>query len=149
MIGSSFKFESTTNNVKKAADEAGFRNVGHAAASIRKTAIASILNSPAGSPGRDSSTGRFTKAATIPSQPGKPPFTRKGSLRRAIRFDANKLTGTAVIGPQFSLFGTAGHAHEFGGRFKENTYPERPFMGPALLGNITRFGNSFAGSIGG
>jgi len=64
------------------------------------------------------------------SSSGQPPRTRKGKLRRAIFYNVE--TGGVVVGPGYSRFGTAGEAHEFGGRYKKQTYPRRPFMGPAL-----------------
>lgn len=64
------------------------------------------------------------------STAGEPPRTRKGKLRRAIFYNVE--SGGVVIGPGYSKFGTAGEAHEFGGHYKKQTYPKRPFMGPAL-----------------
>jgi len=37
-----------------------------------------------------------------------------------------------LVGPAHSLIGASGSAHEFGGRYKDENYPERPFMFPAL-----------------
>jgi len=72
----------------------------------------------------------------------------KGQLPRAIVYDNDKESDTAVIGPRESVVGTSGEAHEFGGDYKGQDFPERPFMGPALDKNIDRFASSFAGSIG-
>jgi hypothetical protein len=49
------------------------------------------------------------------SQPGQPPHTRKGLLKRAIRFAVEKEKGTVVVGPVASEFGDIGRLHEFGG----------------------------------
>ena len=47
-----------------------------------------------------------------------------------------------------SVVGQAGAAHEFGGKFYSNDYPERPFMQPALERALPRFAGEWAGSIG-
>lgn len=139
MIGAIVDYVDQTERVAKAARKATYRNVFHAAASIRKTAVESI------EPGDG------------PSAPGTPPHThtqkvtkkgkvRKGQLPRAIVFKAEK--EEAVIGPRFSVVGEAGSAHEFGGEYKGEDFPERSFMGPSLDENEERFAGSFAGSIG-
>lgn len=117
-----------TAAVLNATDEAAFRNFGHAAARIRKDAAASIQTSD------------------DPSQPGKPPHTQRGQLRRALRFAADKQG--AVIGPRASFVGTSGEAHELGGSYRGEQYPERPYMQPALEQNLDRFAQDWAGSIG-
>jgi len=66
------------------------------------------------------------------SRPGEPPNTRRGLLRRAIRYQVADDRQSVVIGPTYSMVGRAGEAHEHGGRYKGQTYPERPLMGPAL-----------------
>jgi hypothetical protein len=53
-----------------------------------------------------------------------------------------------VIGPRESVVGDVGRAHEFGGEFRGEDYPERPFMTPALDETEEAFGSSFAGSLG-
>lgn len=139
MIGTAFQFTDQSKRVTNAADAASFRNLGHAAAAIRKDAVESIV------------------AADGPSAPGTPPHThtggvtkkgkvRKGNLQRAIVFDADK--ESAVIGPRFSVVGLAGRAHELGEEFHGDLYPERAYMGPALDRNKDRFASSWAGSIG-
>ena len=142
MIGLKFQLESdNTQRVKDATDKAAFKSVGHAASSIRKTAIESI------------------EQAEGPSAPGTPPHThtggvtkkgkvRRGNLQRAIVFDSDKAKQEAVIGPRFSVVGESGAAHELGGEFHGDDYPERPFMGPALETNAPRLPGEFAGSIG-
>lgn len=131
MFGMSVKLEDLTRNVVKATDRAAFRNFSHAAARISKDVKASI------------------EKDDDPSEPGEPPHTRgRGghNLRGAIRFDATK--EDAVIGPLASYVGQAGAAHEFGGEFRGQTFPARPFMEPALLANLDRFANEWEGSIG-
>lgn len=49
------------------------------------------------------------------SEPGKPPHSRKGLLKRAIRWSADTVKAEAVIGPTISAVGKIGHTHEFGG----------------------------------
>ncbi len=130
MFGLTVQVDDQTKRVADAADTTTFRNLGHAAASIRKTAMAEITN------------------AEGPSEPGTPPHSRRGQLRRAIKFDVDKASETAVIGPEASIVGEAGAAHEFGGEFRGQDYPERPFMEPALEANVDRFASEWAGSIG-
>ena len=127
MFGMSVKTEDTTHNVKEAADTATFRNFGHAAASIRKDAQSTIERSAG------------------PSPAGTPPHTRRGLIKNAITFFADK--EGAVIGPRFSRAGTAGEAHEFGGEYKGGNFPARSFMEPALERQAPRFASSFGGSI--
>lgn len=111
------------------AASATFRNLGHAAASIRKTAVASIVRRKG------------------PSSAGKPPHTRRGHLRRAIRFDVTKSKQSAVIGPMASVVGESASAHEFGRVYKGTKFPERPFMGPSMISNLDRMAADWAGSI--
>lgn len=139
MIGFGFQFVSETNRVEQAAEKTSFRNLGHAAAAIRKDAVESIQQAPG------------------PSAPGEPPHThtggitkqgkvRKGNLQRAIAYDADQ--NSAVIGPRESVVGQAGRAHELGEEFHGDDYPERPYMGPALEHNEVRFASDWAGSLG-
>lgn len=130
MFGLTFKSEDQTKRVEDAAEKAAFRNLGHAAATIRKTASESI------------------QVAEGPSEPGTPPHTRRRQLKRAIKFDVGKSSETAVIGPEVSVVGEAGAVHEFGGEFRSQDYPARPFMEPALDNNLDRFASEWTGSIG-
>lgn len=120
--------ESLFTDVAKAANEAAFRNLGHAAASIRKDAASTIERS------QDASA------------PGEPPHTRRGQLNRAFRFDVSP--DSAIVGPLFSVVGVSAAAHEFGEEYRGEDYPERPFMGPALERSTPRFLESWRGSIG-
>lgn len=131
MIGAAIKVETQFNRVAKAVDKAAYRNMGHAAASISKDAKASL------------------EKAEGPSLPGTPPHTHKGTyLRRAIRYAYDRNKQEAVIGPAYSIVGTAGQPHEFGEEFKGQDFPERSFMFPALERNIDRFASDWAGSAG-
>jgi ApbE superfamily uncharacterized protein (UPF0280 family) len=128
MFTTKVTIQDRTKRVKAAADKAAFRNYAHAAASIRKDAAASIVKSP------------------DPSEPGEPPHTRKRLLPRAMRFAVDK--EGAVIGPRASIAGQAGSVHELGGSYKGQTFPERPYMKPALDRAIPRFAGSWQGAIG-
>lgn len=141
MIGIDVKIEDNTQRVADAAERATFRNLGHAAATLRNEAIESIV------------------PAEGPSEPGTPPHThtasvtkagrvRRGELPRAIVFDVDRAAQSALIGPRYSVVGESGAAHELGGEFKGEEYPERSFMGPALDNIEDRFAQSFQGSIG-
>ena len=81
------------------------------------------------------------------SQPGTPPHTRRGMLRKAIRYRIDYTVPFAVIGPVGSGVGPIGELHEFGGRRGKATFPARPFMGPALIRETPRFTGEFVGSI--
>jgi len=122
--------ESFVDEIEIAEERARARNFGHAAAIIRKDAIASIVPDPLGKP----------------SPKGRPVATRRGLVRRAIVYAADKYG--AVIGPTANLVGTSMSAHEFGGEYKGGNYPARPTMGPALSRNTDRFAGSWRGSIG-
>lgn len=129
MFGIQAVIQDMTDRVVKAAKKAGFRNFGHAAASISKDMKASLVN------------------AEGPSAPGTPPHTHRGShLRRAVRYAAT--AEEAVIGPMASIVGESGGAHERGERYKGTDYPQRAFAGPALERGADRFAGSWAGSIG-
>lgn len=84
----------------------------------------------------------------VASRPGKPPHSRRGAMRNAIRYEVAEDKYSAVIGPIPSIVGTSGQAHEFGGRYMGNTYPERPFMGPAMEEAIPQIGPKFRGTVG-
>lgn len=129
MFGIKATFIDETRKVKDAADRGVFRNEGHAAASIRKDAVASIVRSPE------------------PSAPGEPVHTRRGLARRAILYAVDRARRLAVVGFVASRVGTALSAHEHGMTYKGADYPARPTMGPALDRNLDRFAAGFAGSI--
>lgn len=109
--------------------QANFKNLAHAGASIRLVARRSIRKRKKASP------------------EGSPPNTRKGQLRRAIAYRVEKQRGAVVIGPDASIVGTAGKAHEFGGRYRRETFPKRPFMGPALAKVKSRLPRMWANSV--
>lgn len=119
--------------VATAMEKANYRNLGHAAASLRKRAIGSI------------------KQAEGPSPRGTPPHTRRRSLPRAIVYKVDD--HGAIIGPRHSRFSDAAQYHEFGGIRRGKDYiatdlPPRPFMGPALEDASGRFAAEWSNSIG-
>lgn len=133
-----------THKVIEAANKAAYENFRHAAASIRLEARESIKTA---TPATRKHKGRKGKGrrASKGSAPGTPPLTRRRLLPNAIVFNADKFG--AIIGPRFARAGTVGMAHEFGGKYKTNKYPARPFMGPALEANVSRFAASWRNSI--
>jgi hypothetical protein len=126
MIG--FTFTDETKTVKAAVDRAAYRNLGHAVASIRKTARGLIVKSPG------------------PAAPGQPIHTRRRLIPNAILYASTK--HSAVIGPAYSKAGPAGQPHEHGGTFRGQRYEARPFMGPAMKQNNDRFARSWSASVG-
>jgi len=148
-----------SQRVVAAAERAGFKNLGHAIATVRKVAQASIKPRPKVASTKTKKTkrdkrGRFLKGSgkknkrrmQIASPPGTPPFTGRGLIRRAIRFWHDK--ESAIAGTLYSMIGTAGKPHEDGGPYKGQHYDQRAFMGPALNSESDRFALSFTGSIG-
>ena len=128
-----WKYIDKSRKLKTATEKAAFRNIGHAAASIRKDAISSI------------------KRRVGPSQPGQPPHTRKtkrgnARFKQAILYQADD--HSAIIGFRHSVVGESAAIHEFGETIKGVSFPERPTMGPALERGAPRFGNSWRSSIG-
>lgn len=133
----------------KAAD-ATYRNLGHAAASLRKEAVGSVkVSRQIIGYRRFKTKSGASKTIKIykPSPKGTPVFTRRGLMKRAIRFDVSKNRKSAVIGPQKSVLGIAGSVHEFGKHHLGTNYPERPTMTPALIKSTDRMAADWAGSI--
>lgn len=130
MFGFNIKVLPTFERVHEAADRAIYRNIRHAAFSIRKYIRGSI------------------KKSVNPSSPGQPVATRgkRGNVKNSIFVAAED--DNAIIGPRYSFVGDAMEAHEFGKQRGENRYPARPTSGPALDANEDRFAGSFRGSIG-
>jgi hypothetical protein len=83
-----------------------------------------------------------------PSTPGTPPHTRRGMLRKGIRYQVNYRVPDAVIGPVGSVLADIGELHEFGGERYGSEYPPRPYMQPALDRDLDNFAGDFTGSIG-
>jgi hypothetical protein len=130
MIGMKVKIVFDKQKIINAARKAAFRSLGHAAAAIRLTADRSI------------------REGKKPSPPGKPPRTRgKRRLKNAIRYAVDEKAQIAIIGPDATIAGTVGAAHEFGGSFRDEVYPKRPFMGPALERNEAKLPDFWRDSI--
>ncbi len=123
------RFKDETKRVLKRARESSFKSLGHAGAAIRMTARRSI------------------KRGGGKSQEGTPPHTRKGRLKNAIMYAVERERQTVVVGPDVGMAGTAGKAHEFGGRYRKENYPKRPFMGPALEKLKNRLPKEWANSV--
>ena len=129
MIGATTTASMDTTAIERAAEKAAYRNIGHALASIRKAAIASIVKSKK------------------PSAVGTPIHTRAGFARRSIGYTRKDNWG-GYAGFDYRKIGTAMSVHEHGGRRKKQTYQKRPTMLPALLSNLDRFAASWKYSIG-
>jgi hypothetical protein len=65
------------------------------------------------------------------SEPGKPPFTHTGLLRKAILFAFDPLAESVVVGPSERIIADIGAVHEHGLRHGRGQYPKRPYMVPA------------------
>lgn len=129
MIGATVRTEEHFDRVEKATEKAAFKNLGHAAATIRQDAIASIETSPE------------------PSRPGEPPHTRHGRAKKAVQFAAD--AESAEVGFAASVIGTGMEPHEHGeGRERTPQYPERPTIGPAMERNLDQLAEDWEGSIG-
>ncbi|GIW56321.1 MAG: hypothetical protein KatS3mg082_2725 [Nitrospiraceae bacterium] len=129
MIGFNVRTQIDSRQVLAKVRRANIANLGHAGAAIRLTARRSI------------------RKRQQPSTPGQPPHTREGLLRQAILFSVERPQQRVVIGPSAALVGTSGKAHEFGGRYRRENYPRRPFMAPALAKLRPRLPRFWADSI--
>jgi phage gpG-like protein len=129
MIGLKANWNFRPERIRNAAKKASFKNLGHAAAAVRLTAKRSI---------------RRNKK---PSSAGTPPHTRKGQLKRSLRYVVEKDKERALIGPTYTMVGRSAMAHEFGGKFRKQRYPKRPFMQPALESNKRKISKIWANSI--
>jgi phage gpG-like protein len=138
-IGVEAKIFERMRAVNSAAKKGAFRSLSHAAASIRKAAIESMIFAP--------------KA----SRPGTPPHAHQGKLRRSIRYSVDETNVT--VGPSYSAIRRGGRPpwlgsmHERGGTFRgkkkgtKRYIPARPFMAPALAAASKRFKASWKSSI--
>jgi hypothetical protein len=129
MITMKCRTEFYSQKIRDAARKASFKNLRHAGAAIRLTARRSI---------------RRNKKA---SREGTPPHTRKGQLKRALRYVLEKEKDRVLIGPAYTVVGRSGMAHEFGGKYKKERYEKRRFMGPALEKNKSRIPRMWAESV--
>lgn len=129
MTKAKVKFD--TKKLKRAAKAGSIKSLGHAGASIRLVARRSIKKSKAS------------------STAGSPPNTRKGRIKNAIKYAVSADKQNVVIGPDVEVAGTSAKAHEFGGRYRNEQYDKRPFMGPALEKTKQRLPAMWAGSVKG
>ncbi len=155
MFGIQVKLTATPDRLKKATDEGTYKTLRHAAFSIRKSAIASMV---------------FRGG---PSSPGTPPHAHTGRLRRSILVSQDE-KGEVVVGPSYRRVKVGGRPPwlaqmlEHGGTFQVKqkrkgrgrpkkgtppqairsiTFPARPFMQPALQKNLARFHREWRGAI--
>lgn len=129
MLGARVKTKFDGKKIIKKAKSSSIKSLGHAGAAIRLTARRSI------------------KRSAVESQPGEPPHTRKGQLKRAIVFSVETNKQSVVIGPDASVVGSSGSAHEHGGHYRRERFPKRPFMGPALEKLKTRLPQRWKNSV--
>jgi len=135
--------------VRRAVDRAKRRALSRAGAFIRQRARTSI---------------RKRKGA---SQPGQPPRSHEGSLRRLILFGFDRASDSVVVGPvRLNKPGEAPSTLEFGGRAtvarrrtrkdgkrvtqsKRVRIAARPYMGPALRKELPNIPKAWANSVRG
>lgn len=129
MIGMNAKTRSQMHKVARKAKRASIESLSHAGGAIRLAAVRSI---------------RKRKG---PAPAGQPPHTHTRRLPRAIKYAVEKRRQAVVIGPDVESLGTAGKAHEHGGRYRGQRYAKRPFMGPALEKTKDRLPKLWAGSV--
>lgn len=149
MISSAVQTSINTKPVQQSMERKTFRSVAHAAATIRKEAIASVEYSrEVRSYLWKTRKGKRKRVPYYePSQPGKPVRGHKspGYFRQAIAFGVER--DNASIGPQASRVGQGMRIHEHGGVRNGIQYPQRSVMQPALLKNLDRFARSFGSDI--
>lgn len=97
MVAKLVRIKDHTARVARAAERASIRSLDKAGAYIRGIAIKSI------------------KVSKKSAEPGKPPRSRKGRLKKAIIFAVDKERQNVIIGPSAHAIGGIGHTHEFGG----------------------------------
>jgi hypothetical protein len=95
------------------------------------------------------------------SQPGQPPFAKKGLLKKLLFFAYDPTTRSVVIGPASINGSPVPKTHEFGGFLKVRKkvngkrlsrsvrFRARPFMAPALKAELTNMAAQFKGTFGG
>lgn len=130
MVGLRAVAEFKKKKLEEAAAKGTFNSLFHAASSIRKKAASVIERGP------------------DPSPAGFPPHTRRGMLKRAIRFAPTDDKKSFVIGPGFGVIAKVGAVQEFGGVYKGTEFEERPYMRPAFDEAVPRLAGFFRGSIG-
>lgn len=66
-------------------------------------------------------------------------------MRQAVAYDVSD--DDAIVGFKASFVGDVGHADEFGGEFRDQRYPKRPSLLPALERNEDEFVANFGGAL--
>lgn len=154
MFGAKISMTPMPKAVQRATDKGAYKTLRHAAASVRKSAIESMIERKG------------------PSPPGTPPHRHTGRLARSILY-AQDEEGW-FVGPSYSKVKIGGRPPwlaqmlEHGGTFTRRkkrtsrgrpkkgeqpqpmqtvTYPARPFMQPTLQRNLARFHRDWKGAI--
>lgn len=123
MIGLRSRVKLNDRRLARKVDQASFRSLGHAAGAIRLTASRSIRRRKSGKP----------------SSPGTPPHTRTGNLKRAIRYEIDKMAGVVVgadIGPVNLKGGRLWDLHEHGGVSRRRRLLKEHAFSPGEYGPI-------------
>jgi len=143
-VGLAFRVKvANAKALRRAIQQGSFKSLSHAAAAIRLTAKRSIR-------GRSRKRADGTQARRVnysASPPGYPPRSPTGLLRHSLRFEVDKVRGTAVIGTDASFIDKIGQVHEFGGQFRGKNYPARPFIGPAFRLHLPQLAKFWANSL--
>lgn len=82
-----------------------------------------------------------------PSQPGQPPHSRHGLLKRGLLFGLERDGKSVLVGPGFRFVGESMSAHEFGGKYRRERYPKRPLMGPSLKESVPHLARMWDGAV--
>ena len=82
-----------------------------------------------------------------PSQPGQPPHSRHGLLKRGLLFGLERDGKSVLVGPGFRVVGESMSAHEFGGKYRRERYPKRPLMGPSLKESVPHLARMWDGAV--
>ncbi|KKM98312.1 hypothetical protein LCGC14_1159260 [marine sediment metagenome] len=135
MIGLQTKLTATPKRVDTAVKKGAFNSFSHAAASIRKSARDSIVESDKpGPPG-----------GPIHSKPGPRGGAGLAKQKRSLLFHADK--DGAVIGFMASTLDQSMETHEHGLTRGGVKFPKRPTMQPALERSLARFHREWEGAI--
>lgn len=129
MVGMRAKTKFDQQKVRRKVRQGNITSLGHAAATIRLTAKGSIRK-------------RKGKAPE-----GSPPHTHKKRLKASILYAIDKAREMALIGPSHRIVGIAGAEHEHGGKWRDESFPQRSFMVPALKKTSPRLPKHWAGSV--
>ena len=90
---------------------------------------------------------RKVQTSPRPSQPGQPPHSRRGLLKRGLLFGLESDGKAVLVGPGFRFVGESMAAHEFGGKYRRERYPKRPLMGPSLKESAPHLAKMWNGAV--